>query len=127
MDISWLKGKRKQVEQGHRDPRMYVLVRSDLPPGLQMAQAIHAASYLAADNRLALYQHPTVTVLNVEDEEALLSESAKAKVAPGSPEGFMFREPDLDGEATAFACYSRGSEWKHLGLALRNVVQKPKI
>lgn len=112
---------KKETPRPLRDPRLYVLVRADLPPGYQMAQACHAVSYLAADNRLALYQHPVITVLNVCDEGELLSESRKAMIESGSPEGFMFREPDLNGEATAFACYSRGSEWSHLKLALGEI------
>lgn len=110
--------RKKETPRPPREPRLYVLVRADLPPGYQMAQACHAVSYLAADNRLALYQHPVISVLNVRDEDELLSESRKAMIEPGSPEGFMFREPDLGGEATAFACYSRGKEWAHLKLAL---------
>lgn len=92
------------------EPKMYVLVRSDLVPGLQLAQACHAASYLSASNPLALYQHPTTIVLGVSNEEELLNYA--------SSEGFLFREPDLDGAATAYACYSQGYEFANLNLAL---------
>lgn len=90
---------------------MYVLVRNDLPIGLQTAQAVHAAAYLAAEGRLKLYQHPTVTVLSVSSEKQLMY---YWRATEG--EGFLFREPDLDDEATAFACYSVGTEFAQLSL-----------
>lgn len=92
---------------------MYVLVRSDLIPGLQMAQACHAASYLSANNPLKLYQHPTTIVLGVPDEKTLLKYS--------NYEGFLFREPDLDYEATAFAMWSEESLFQELSLALKEL------
>lgn len=100
---------------------MYVCVRADIPPGYQMAQAAHAVSYLAAESKLALYQHSVITILNVPNENALLETAAKHRHTPGDPELFMFREPDLNNEATAFACYSEGSEFSGLPLALRDV------
>jgi hypothetical protein len=111
--------RKRAPEVAKRDPRMYVLVRADLPPGLQAAQAVHAASYLAVKSAIALFQHPTVTVLNVEDEDHLEEEAAKAQPKRGAPEGFMFTEPDLDGANTAFACYDTGEQWSHLPLALK--------
>ena len=98
-------------------PRMYVLVRSDLKPGLQAAQACHAASYLSAADPLVLYQHPTTIVLGVSDEKELI-EQAKAAGYYSTSRGFMFREPDLGMEATAYACFSNGGEFKDLSLAL---------
>lgn len=100
---------------------MYVLVRADLAPGLQMAQACHAASYLSAANPLALYQHPTTTVLAVDDELELRYWASLHRHKVGDPAGFMFYEPDLDGEPTAFACYSVGEEFRYLPLALGEV------
>ena len=100
--------KRKKIQV--TEPKMYVLVRNDLAPGLQMAQACHAAAYLAAENALLLYQHPTMIVLGVSKDE-LYNESLKN-------EGFIFIEPDLGYEETAFACYSTGEEYAHLKRAL---------
>lgn len=94
------------------EPRMYVLVRSDLAPGLQMAQACHAASYLSAQDALKLYQHPTTIVLGVPNERELL-------LYAGS-EGFLFREPDLNYEATAYAIFSETTKFSELPLALSN-------
>ena len=46
-----------------------MLIREDLPPGLQLAQAIHAAVEL----QRKVETPPTVVVLGVEDEEELLA------------------------------------------------------
>lgn len=69
------------------DAKLYVLVRNDLAPGLQMAQAVHAATafvHLHPDLYLAT---PNVVVLSVPDEESL--------IAHATPDGVLFREPDL--------------------------------
>lgn len=108
-----------------REPRMYVIVRDDLVPpgapegrypGYQAAQAAHAATYLAAASKLALYQHPTITILNVPNEDILHKTAAMHQHTPGDPELFVFHEPDLNNEATAFACYSVGREFAGLPL-----------
>lgn len=108
-----------------REPRMYVIVRDDLVPpgapegrypGYQAAQAAHAATYLAAESKLSLYQHPTITILNVPNEDILHKTAAMYQHTPGDPELFMFHEPDLNNEATAFACYSVGREFAGLPL-----------
>lgn len=109
-----------------REPRMYVIVRADLVPpgapegqsypGYQAAQAAHAATYLAAESKLSLHQHPTITILNVPNEDILHKTAAMYQHTPGDPELFMFHEPDLNNEATAFACYSVGREFAGLPL-----------
>lgn len=99
---------------------MYVLVRGDLPPGLQAAQACHAASYLSAADPLVLYQHPTTIVLGVADEEELMHNVRQAGFY-SQGRGFLFKEPDLNSEATAYACFSNGGEFKDLSLALSDI------
>lgn len=84
---------------------MYIIVRSDLPPGLQAAQAVHAA--------FAFYhEHPSVVkpwliqsnflvIVAVPDEDALLD-----LITEASKRGIVrtaVREPDCDNEATAVA------------------------
>ncbi len=76
--------------------RLYVVVRADLPPGLQCAQACHVARAFRdtpdADENLI--------VLNAPNEEALrsllLQAGPTASVA-------CFCEPDLCGQLTAVA------------------------
>lgn len=112
--------RRSQRPVQQRERRKYVLVRADLSPGLQAAQAVHASDYLVAADPLALYQHPTTIVLAVDNLDELLLNKERHRHIPGAPEGFLFREPDLNGEPTAFACYTDGREYDHLSLALRS-------
>ena len=88
-----------------RSHKLYVLVRADLPPGLQGAQAAHAAFHFSVD-------HPDLTarwvrdsnyliLLAVPDEQALLRLTRRVEAA-----GVTFslvREPDMADEATAVA------------------------
>lgn len=79
--------------------RLYVVVRGDLPPGLQMAQACHVTREFT---RL----HPRVDVgenliaLSVPDEEDL---EGLLFAAVGKCRAAAFCEPDLGGEMTALA------------------------
>lgn len=74
--------------------RLYFVVRTDLPVGRQMAQAIHAM-----DEWTARYgpQKGTVIVYQVDSEEELL------KHLPAEGQTALWREPDLGHQATAFA------------------------
>lgn len=78
--------------------RLYVVVRRDISPGLQLAQACHATREFTirhADNDVG----DNLVVLQAEPAElARLVEAAEGvcAVAP-------FHEPDLDGELTAAA------------------------
>ena len=85
------------------DPKLYIIVRNDLAPGLQAAQACHAL-------RLFVEEHPAeekkwytesnnIVLLQVPNEAELLSLKKRANGYPAS----LFREPDVDDEATALA------------------------
>lgn len=81
--------------------RLYVLVRGDLPAGLQLAQACHVA-------RLFTKEHPDVELLEDENLVALsvaTEEELLRLGGEGSQHGpsSTFREPDLEGAATAVA------------------------
>jgi peptidyl-tRNA hydrolase len=102
--------------------KLYIVVRNDLAPGLQLAQAVHA-------KELFSHEHPEVNtdwyersnnivVLQVENKEEL------AKIAYGlSKQGLavcMFKEPDLNDELTAIAAEpGAGTSLSSLPLALR--------
>lgn len=96
---------------------MYVLVRADLVPGRQLAQAVHAAIGLAERGSPAGGGSPvdsvglpeTVVVLAVPDEAALIERAG---------DGYLFHEPDLAGQATAYAAVSDGASFSDLRLAL---------
>lgn len=102
--------------------KLFIVVRSDLAPGLQLAQSGHA---------LVAFQHScsaeyeewyrrsnNLVVLGVENE-VRLAELAKSLTQKGVKVA-QFREPDLDGELTAICVGSGGQRWLgSLPLALK--------
>lgn len=94
--------------------KTYIVVRADLPPGLQMAQACHAAvAFTAAHGVLT----ENLVVLHAPDERALraLSEGCGSAIRAAA-----FHEPDLGGELTALAMDDGGRRLlSSLPLALR--------
>lgn len=78
--------------------RLYVVVRGDLPPGLQMAQACHAVREFSRE-------HPDIdvgenlVVLQAKHEGELLRIWLHSEAFEGS----AFQEPDLGNEFTAIA------------------------
>lgn len=83
-------------------PKLYVLVREDLPPGARVAQAVHGAHEFA-DGCPVEYARwrensNTVSVLGVRDEPHLryFVEMAEMWDVPYA----LFREPDMDGART---------------------------
>lgn len=102
---------------------MYVLVRSDLDPGLQLAQAVHAAVEYTLEHPDDVRATPNVVVLSVPDEDTLLEwadvlsgfcSSHLQSVKPYS----LFFEPDINSH-TALCCISDGREFASLPLAGR--------
>jgi len=80
---------------GHKPERLYFVTRSDLSPGRQAAQLIHAMDEWAA--RFGP-QQGTVIVYEVANEQALL----EVRESLG-PQTVVFREPDLGHSMTALA------------------------
>lgn len=97
------------------ETKLYVLIRDDLPPGLQLAQAVHAATAFALAHPDLASSTPNVVVLAVADEPALLAHVH----AGGRRPGVVFREPDIGDEATAYATVSTGINFSCLPLAGR--------
>lgn len=85
--------------------RLYLVVRADLPVGLQMAQVTHAHRAFVHEHSTleeAWYRSSnTVAVLAARDEQHLLTLRERALRA-GIPCA-AFREPDLDDAMTALA------------------------
>lgn len=94
-----------QEVRNYSNDRLYIAVRNDLTPGLQAAQAVHAAFFFAQ-------KYPEVTqewladsqylvIVAVESSEALWELNHKAYSAniPFS----VWSEPDLNDEVTAIA------------------------
>lgn len=82
--------------------KMYVVVRSDLNFGSQLAQALHGRDEFIADhpevNHTWRQKSNTIVVLHAKDEGHLLTLHGKA-CQLGIPCS-VFREPDLDDQTT---------------------------
>ena len=74
--------------------RLYFVTRTDLSEGRRAAQLIHAMDEWAAEHGP---QKGTVIVYGVDSEDQLLS------ALPSTGRTILWREPDLDNQATAFA------------------------
>lgn len=94
---------------------LYVVVRKDLAPGLQMAQACHAAfayGFYGSDD-----VGENLIALGASGAELAALEDAASKL---NLSHVTFREPDLGGELTAIALSgSARSLVSQLPLALR--------
>ena len=91
-----------------------MVVRSDLPPGLQAAQAVHAAIGFAQKHPALIPE--TVILVGVPDELGLAWLLAEAHTFAH----FAVREPDLENSLTALALEpAAGRFCKHLPLLLK--------
>jgi len=108
--------------QTETDLKFYVIIRSDLPPGAQAAQAVHGAiAFVMAHPTIARYWHlksNNLVLLQVPNEACLLHLAQRAQDAGIEHE--VFREPDFDDTATAVALEPAGARLvSSLPLALR--------
>jgi hypothetical protein len=99
--------------------RLYVVVRRDLPPGMQLAQACHAVREFVAEHPEADGQcGENLVVLSTPDEISLWRLSHQVRRHDVAVT--LFIEPDLDGELTAAAMGSDARKLlSSLPLALR--------
>jgi hypothetical protein len=100
--------------------KLYVLVRQDLSPGLQLAQAVHAAVEYTLAHPDEVAKTPNVVVLSVRGEDELLDWADLmcgwcSDPLPTKPYALFF-EPDISSH-TALACISDGREFASLPLA----------
>ena len=91
-----------------------MLIRGDLPPGLQLAQVAHVCTEHALKYPVTAASTPIGIVLEVGDEVDLID-----RARDGTADGVLFHEEDLGGEATAYAEVSDGSRFADLPLAGR--------
>ena len=93
------------VDESVRADRFYVAVRADLPFGLQMAQAIHAAFLYAQQDpegmKKWLRDSQYVVVVAVPDDVGL--HAVLERAAAEGVRAVVWREPDLDDAVTAVA------------------------
>lgn len=108
--------------------KLYIAVRADLPPGLQLAQSVHAMAQFWDEHptfaRSWLHRSNFLVVVSVADENALLALATEASLGRGLCTTKV-NEPDLGDEWTAIAIQP-GEEAAALcaefPLALRNAV-----
>ena len=103
-----------QAAAPSKDQYLYVLVRSDLPAGLQIAQASHGAfefsrAYPAATHRW-LHDSNYIVILHVPDEASLL-DHAQA-VLDAEIDYCLVYEPDV--EANTALVVGPSSYWRKL-------------
>ena len=93
--------------------KLYILIRKDMPKSYMAVQAGHAvAAWLLAQDRTQLtWKNNTLIYLGVKNERELLKWQEKL-----GDKAIMFREPDLDDEATALAYLGGEEKFCHLRL-----------
>lgn len=103
--------------------RLYVVTRSDLAPGAQLAQSCHAVSAFAAafpDEHKAWHGHGQNLVVLAVDNERKLGALLDSIEDVLDVECAAFFEPDFDNALTAFAVSGTASKaLSSLPLALR--------
>lgn len=92
---------------------MYVFVRTNLPPIQQAVQASHSALELCRQGLVpSSYDHPSLVLCGMQDEASLL---AHADYLQSHGIGhILFREPDLNNEATAIATVPLSAKQRRL-------------
>lgn len=99
--------------------KLYIIVRNDLPPGLQIAQSCHAQREFSKGHPDVLRDwEENLVVLQVANEKDL--RSLEMELRENSLSVSVFEEPDLDGSKTAIAVEGAAKPLlSSLGLALR--------
>lgn len=109
--LTWILGTAEDIRMAKEGPapgpkplKLHLVVREDIPPGLQAAQLVHAAMEFMAEypEEAAAWRKDSncVALLAVSDEGALESLAGRARTRALTSE---FREPDLGGSLTAIA------------------------
>ena len=92
--------------------KLYIVVRADLPAGLQLPQSYHAGRLFAAEHPALeqyWYEHSNnLVIVSVPNKEALAKLAYEMTVRGLAVS--MFREPDLGGEPTALAVEPAGGK-----------------
>ena len=103
--------------------KLYIIVRSDLPPGAQCAQVCHAGFQFTMENPITAqfwyHKSNNLVVLQVPNEACLKHLAGRAEEA--GVEHSVFREPDFDNTITAITIEPAGKKLlSNLRLALRD-------
>ena len=85
--------------------RLYALVRSDLSRSQQAVQAAHAVAQFLVDNPSHEWRNSYLIMLRCKGIKNWIREADT-----------IWREPDLNNEITAIACYGKGERFADLRL-----------
>ena len=98
-------------------PKMYVLVRKDLAETFRVVQGSHAVCKYALEHydQFKLWNNETIVYLGVWNLIDL--REWNIKLVKANKVFSIFREPDLDHQETAIACYDDGIIFKDLKMA----------
>ncbi len=106
-------------------PKLRVIVRSDIPKGYMMSQAMHAAiDYVLKHDAMAWWKTSNTLVVLEVDNEAKILELAQTLQSEGVRH-VVFRERAMDMQATSIALDPEDDRakalTKRLRLALKNL------
>ena len=87
--------------------KLYVVTRNDLPIAYQAVQAGHAVAEWMLNNESHPWRNNILVYLTVPDAEML--EMLVLKLRSRAHRFSVFREPDLNNEQTALACYTESN------------------
>jgi hypothetical protein len=98
-------------------PKMYVLVRLDLSETYRIVQGSHAVCNYALQyyDQFKQWNNETILYLGVRNLVAL--REWNLKLAKTDKAYSLWREPDLDHQETAIACYDDGKIFEGLRMA----------
>ncbi len=94
--------------------KLYVITRNDLGVVYAAVQSAHAVAQWLLDHPNQTWNNEYLVVLSVKDETELNKMLFKAKLKLDNLS--VFHEPDLNGELTAFACYTNSPIFSKLKL-----------
>lgn len=116
------------TDRSENPDKFYIAVRADLPPGLQLAQSVHAMAEFWDDHpsfaRSWRRRSNFLVVVSVPDEEALMALATEASMGQSLCTTLVC-EPDLGDEHTALAIQpgpQAAALCASFPLALRNAV-----
>jgi hypothetical protein len=97
--------------------KMYVLVRNDLSETYRLVQGAHAVAQFGIIQRIEFekWNNSTIVFLGIRNLRDMRMWETKVydEVLPHA----CFKEPDLDGQITAIACYDTGEIFRSLKTA----------
>lgn len=95
------------------EPKVYVLVRRDLPWPVRCVQAMHAVMQLTHDIGYKVgwgLNGPAVVLLGIKDEAELTDWLIRLNDNDSTPWPVSFKEPDLNNQLTAVCYYGQPIE-----------------